>query len=391
MNNEKERKVLIFLLTTTILLSCAHHNKKKENNTINNSINSSNLNNTIYIDTLGEDILFDDDNYVIVGEDNQYTLCANTKIYTDYRRVNDILTNEISFDKSQIVTVLKVNERYANILLSDGTVGYVEKDLLIKCPNLNKYNYEIVTDYKDKFTSSLTYLYDNDGMYLGYVDVGTKCNAVATNGEYTLVTFDDGKSGFIQSSILVNSNKYINGYGIVNNNTTIFFDKELSMPDEYIYLSDIVKVLYISNNYACILINNEKETRYIDSSFLNKDYIIIDLAKQKIECYLNYQFAGSWNTRSGKDTTPTYTGLFDIDALAKDWNFTTFPGSHAKYWIPFNGGQGIHDLVGDDEANYGNELYHGNGSHGCVRVPLSASEFVYNNYNEGDMVLVRKK
>jgi lipoprotein-anchoring transpeptidase ErfK/SrfK len=47
--------------------------------------------------------------------------------------------------------------------------------------------------------------------------------------------------------------------------------------------------------------------------------------------------------------------------------------------------------VGDDEWNYGDQTYHEYGSHGCVRVPREASEFVYNNYEVGDMVLVRKK
>ena len=71
--------------------------------------------------------------------------------------------------------------------------------------------------------------------------------------------------------------------------------------------------------------------------------------------------------------------------------FTTYRGSYASYWILINEyGEGIHDLIGDDEQNYGNEAYHEYGSHGCIRVPKEASKYVYENYDVGDMVLVHK-
>ena len=125
---------------------------------------------------------------------------------------------------------------------------------------------------------------------------------------------------------------------------------------------------------------------------IDKDYIIVNISSQRMDCYLDYQLVGSYPTRTGKNDTPTHEGAFDIDWKAENWEFENYPGKKAKYWISINEfGEGIHDLIGDDAQNYGNNAYQLDGSHGCIRVPATASEFVYNNYEVGDMVLVRKK
>lgn len=395
MNNE--RRIFSIILAASVFFSLMQMNnrRREKNNSSNPSITISesaeSIASNIYTDKDNNIIFLDilnDNNYHSIGEDNQYTLYNNTKVYI---KDKDTISKELSFDKSIIVTVLEENDHYAKISLSDGTIGYVEKQLLIKCPKLTNYQYEIINDYKTKITNQLAYLYNNDGSYAGYLDANTICNAVANNGEYTLITLANGDSAFISSQYLTNASKQINGYGLVVNDTILYLDKELQKPEKYIKAKSIVKVIITDNNYACVLNEETGETRYIQLSTLRDDFILIDLEDQKIDCYLDYNLAGSWCTRTGKDTTPTEEGLFDIDAKAADWEFTTFPGSYAKHWIPFNYGQGIHDLVGDDEENYGNELYHHKGSHGCVRVPNEASEFVYDNYREGDMVLVRRK
>ena len=402
MNKEIKKRIVTSVLATSILLSGCGMKRKNVDVSKQSSVNqeysqtdasyvNTDDDTQLYIDSNGECILLNvlnDENYVNVCEDNKYTLYYNTIVYI---KDGNRIIEELKFDRNQIVTLLEENSRYAKICFNDGTVGYVEKELLIKCPNLNKYNYEVVTEYKEKFAVELTYLYKSDGSYAGYIKRDTRCNAVATNGEYTLITLDNGKNAFVSSSSLVSVNKQINGYGIIIKDTVIYLDKELTMPFRYIYASDIVKVSFAQDGYACVLTDKNDEIGYIDINNLAKDYIIVDLDEQKMDCYLNYYLEGSWYTRTGKDATPTIPGFFDIDSKAKDWEFTTFPGSFANYWIPINKGQGIHDLIGDDEANYGDDAYKENGSHGCIRVPVSGSEFVYNNYHEGDMVLVRKK
>ena len=128
---------------------------------------------------------------------------------------------------------------------------------------------------------------------------------------------------------------------------------------------------------------------------LPEEFYFVDLDEQRLYYYYmfyNRYTTKEWPTRTGNDNNPTHEGIFDIDWKAKDWEFTTFRGSYAHYWIPYNEyGEGFHDLIGDDEQNYGNEAYHQYGSHGCVRVPLNASEYIYNNSPVGTMVLVNRK
>jgi hypothetical protein len=58
------------------------------------------------------------------------------------------------------------------------------------------------------------------------------------------------------------------------------------------------------------------------------------------------------------------------------------------YWMPFNGGVGIHDL--QSRAWFGGSIYLGSGSHGCINTPLSAVKLIYDQIEEGVPVIVYK-
>lgn len=60
--------------------------------------------------------------------------------------------------------------------------------------------------------------------------------------------------------------------------------------------------------------------------------------------------------------------------------------SPVDYWMPFNGGVGIHDL--QNRWYFGGNVYLGGGSHGCVNTPLSAVKLVYANIEAGVPVIV---
>ena len=56
------------------------------------------------------------------------------------------------------------------------------------------------------------------------------------------------------------------------------------------------------------------------------------------------------------------------------------------YWMPFNGGIGIHDL--SSRSSYGGDIYLYNGSHGCVNTPLDAVRTIYENIAVNNPVVV---
>ncbi len=58
------------------------------------------------------------------------------------------------------------------------------------------------------------------------------------------------------------------------------------------------------------------------------------------------------------------------------------------YWMPFNGGVGIHDL--QSRYWFGGNVYLGGGSHGCINTPLSAVKLIYESIEVGVPVVVYK-
>ena len=56
-----------------------------------------------------------------------------------------------------------------------------------------------------------------------------------------------------------------------------------------------------------------------------------------------------------------------------------------SYWMPFNGGIGLHDASW--RSSFGGTIYKTNGSHGCINLPPSVAKTIYENISKGDPVL----
>ena len=325
--------------------------------------------------------------YVQCEPDDYYTLYTGANIYfkSDWN-----ITDEEVADKLLLVKAIARNDIYTLVVLPNGEKAYVSSNSLIKNANLQNCSYEYVG--QDSALMCNAYLYDGiTGMYRGYLYEGQPCYVVESNGEYALIDLPNGDFGYVLNIALESGYKVINGAAFIKTGTELYLDKQLTnlyrkSEDEVIYVQSM------NNKYATAFEENGSTPLYVKVDALDDDFILVDLSDQRMNCYIDYQLAGSWGTRTGKDSSPTCTGAYDIDEKTTDWEFTTFPGSYAHHWMPLSAKtqQGIHDLIGDDEWNYGDETYHENGSHGCIRVPSEASQFVFDNYNIGDMVLVRK-
>ncbi len=334
--------------------------------------------------------VLNNDMYKKVEDNNQFAVYPGTNIYF---KEGDTITDEIINDKAIKVTAIEDNGTYTLITMPNGECAYVNSNQLIKCVNLTNSEYVPILNNNDRVLLSNAYLYDANGMYIKYLQENQPCQIIATNGEYALITLPDGNRGYVIDETVMKDYQRIDGYGFIKKGTNVYGNKTLTNLAYTDMNSQIVTVLYTNDTYAAIIDNNSPDVVYVRLGEVDSDFIDIDLTNQKMDCYLDYRLAGTWYTRTGKNTTPTHEGTFDIDAKCVDFAFTSYPGSYAHYWIPFNEDteEGIHDLIGDDEENYGNQAYQLDGSHGCVRVPVAASQFVYNNYEIGDMVLVRKK
>lgn len=59
--------------------------------------------------------------------------------------------------------------------------------------------------------------------------------------------------------------------------------------------------------------------------------------------------------------------------------------SPVSYWMPFNGGIGLHDA--NWRGSFGGEIYKTNGSHGCINMPPKAAAVVYEHAYKGIPIL----
>lgn len=92
-----------------------------------------------------------------------------------------------------------------------------------------------------------------------------------------------------------------------------------------------------------------------------------------------------------KYTTPA--GIYTLTYKAKDRTLrglkkpdgTYEYESHVDYWMPFNGGIGLHDASW--RSKFGGGIYQKNGSHGCINLPPSKTKSLYDMVYKGMPVL----
>ena len=59
--------------------------------------------------------------------------------------------------------------------------------------------------------------------------------------------------------------------------------------------------------------------------------------------------------------------------------------SPVSYWMPFNGGIGLHDASW--RGKFGGEIYKNNGSHGCINIPPKTAAVIYEHVYKGIPIL----
>lgn len=323
--------------------------------------------------------------YISIGDDNKYTLYNGANIYF---KNDDTITNEAINENLIVVTVLEANSQFSKIQLPNGELAYVNNEYLIKCANLDNYQYTNVNGNNNACLLTDAYLYDANGMYIGFVKNNQACSIVKANGEYSSIVLDDGRSGYVLSIALSNTINLVTGFAYVKDLISLYGDKELTNTVCHIEANKVISINGYNEKYCSVIVDNHQY--YVKTSDVLPKFIVIDIKEQRAACYNNYELIGCFKTRTGKLSTPTHEGVFDIDEKVENFAFTKYPGCYAKHWILFNEQEeeGAHDLAGDDEENYGNQSYQLNGSHGCVRIPAEASKFIYDNYDVGDIVIV---
>lgn len=142
----------------------------------------------------------------------------------------------------------------------------------------------------------------------------------------------------------------------------------------------------------------EKVTRdlnyqYTAASHTGNDYgnsyVEINLTSQHLYLYKNGSLVIDSDFVSGNPSNGngTHTGVFGVtytekDATLKGQNYAT----PVSFWMPFNGNEGMHDATW--RSSFGGSIYKRNGSHGCVNLPYSVAQTIFENVSAGFPVFV---
>ena len=122
---------------------------------------------------------------------------------------------------------------------------------------------------------------------------------------------------------------------------------------------------------------------------IGNTYVEIDLTGQHMWFYKNGLLITQGDVVTGtygSDKTRTPVGIYKIDY--KDRNATLKGEDYAApvdFWLPFNGGIGIHDASWRDK--FGGELYKTGGSHGCINTPYDVAKTIFDNIETGTPVV----
>ena len=134
-----------------------------------------------------------------------------------------------------------------------------------------------------------------------------------------------------------------------------------------------------------------------DKSFENlQNYVEIDTSRQTVwmyyegECIVETPCV-TGNLANGYDTPSgwfylTYKTTDDyLEGYNKDGSKYK---SFVNYWMPFNGGIGLHDATWRKISEFGGNTYKRNGSHGCINLPLEAAKTIYEHIDSSMPIIV---
>ena len=124
------------------------------------------------------------------------------------------------------------------------------------------------------------------------------------------------------------------------------------------------------------------------------DYVEIDLGRQNVWMYIDGKCivdtpCVTGSVAGGHATPP---GVFKLKSKETKRYLQGYNNdgskykSYVNYWMPFNGGIGLHDATWRNK--FGGNIYKNSGSHGCVNLPLSAARTIYENIDYDMPIIV---
>lgn len=137
-----------------------------------------------------------------------------------------------------------------------------------------------------------------------------------------------------------------------------------------------------------------KEPKYSQTAFstitsdIGNTYVEIDMTKQHLWFYKNGSLITQGDIVSGNVNAghKTPSGIYRLKykqkgAVLRGPDYA----APVTYWMPFNGGIGLHDASW--RSRFGGNIYKTDGSHGCVNLPYSLAKTIFESIDAGTPVV----
>ncbi|MGL4569512.1 MAG: peptidoglycan binding domain-containing protein [Clostridium sp.] len=123
-------------------------------------------------------------------------------------------------------------------------------------------------------------------------------------------------------------------------------------------------------------------------SDIGDTFVEIDFSKQHLWFYKDGALVAQGDVVTGNESNKTGTppGVYSLNykeknATLKGENYST----PVDFWMPFNGGIGMHDAKWRDK--FGGEIYKTSGSHGCINCPPELAKTIFENIEPGTPIV----
>lgn len=147
---------------------------------------------------------------------------------------------------------------------------------------------------------------------------------------------------------------------------------------------ELYELLCTQDNFMKEPACDHKGYAYGEFNDIGDTYVEIDLTDQHVYVYINGRKAYDTDCVSGNASRGMSTpgGLFGVTYMAQNV-FLRGEGyeTHVNFWMPFNGGIGMHDATW--RRQFGGNIYSYDGSHGCINLPYSAAADIYSMIEPG--------
>ncbi len=128
----------------------------------------------------------------------------------------------------------------------------------------------------------------------------------------------------------------------------------------------------------------KKGYNYCGLNDIGDSYVEVDLTDQHVYLYVDGKQILDSDCVTGRPSMRTPGGVYPITycqapAILHGADYET----PVSYWMPFNGGIGLHDSWWRREGVYGGDIWTYDGSHGCVNLPVSVAGQIYDHVEKG--------